>query len=42
VKQVLCSGKSEFQEVDLIDTCTFGKVRTTFFVVPEARKTCTC
>jgi hypothetical protein len=24
---VLCSCKSEYQEIDLIDTCTFGKVR---------------
>lgn len=27
VTKVLYSGKSEFQEVDLVDTPTFGKVR---------------
>jgi spermidine synthase len=28
VKQVLYSGKSKFQEVDLIDVGPFGKVKT--------------
>lgn len=41
VKKVLYSGKSEYQEVDLIDVGPFGKVMTNVsYIAPELVVTC--